>query len=279
MREGISVREDDEPAPAIPGEHATHVAGIIGSHGILSGFAPEAEILCVNALNRDGECDHHQLSEGISLALEAGADVILVSGGFNYLSRELDEGHGGVLENDDYQSLNQSVSTALEFGSVVVAAAGNLHQQATSARARGQEKLAPNELLTPGIIDGVITVGAVDNNVPARRACFSSFDRSSGGLSKPEIMAPGIGIRSTIPVPRTRAGIPRTVPAERCLGQLHGTSQAAPMVAAAVAMLIQKRREEGRPWSPAEIKEELLDHCTAQLQEEGTGRGMLHFPS
>jgi serine protease AprX len=256
------------------------VGGVLASkHPRYSGFIPGADIICIKAMSSDQEdSDFGPLNDAIDEAINRQADVIVLAGGINYLDQSLKDGHGGYLEGDDGDSFQTAVLNAVKNGIVVVAAAGNHHETADEARNAGQGHLVRSELLMPGILDEVITVGAVEN-WELKRAPFSSYGLSVNGSEKPEILAPGVGIKSTIPAPRNKDGTLKKSPGDDLFGQAGGTSFATPMVAAAVAMLIQKRKEEGKSWTPAEIKEELLRDCVRPLNgEPGTGHGILTFP-
>jgi subtilisin family serine protease len=164
------------------------------------------------------------------------------------------------------------------MGVVFVTAAGNHHEHAEILRKNGLGKSPIIELLAPGIVDEAITVGAVSKNVPLVRASFSSYGRSTAGNEKPDLTAPGIGVLSTMPIPRTTDGKPQAVPDEDIFESKDGTSMATPMVTAAVAMLIQKRKKAGLAWTPADIKKELLEEYVRPLPKQiGTGRGVLSF--
>jgi subtilisin family serine protease len=269
--------DDEAEHPA--GMHGTMVGGVLVSqHPALAGFIPDAHLICIKAMSRDGYSDPGPLSEAIDEALIRQAQVIVLAVGMNYLDQSLREGHGGNLENDDNIPLQNAVLNAIGAGVVVVAAAGNHHETAEAARGDGASHLVGTELLMPGILDEVITVGAVDN-FGTKLATFSSQGLSLKGAPKPEIVAPGVGIQSTIPAPRDKNGRIKRSKSDKLFAKNHGTSFATPMVAAAVAMLIQKRKEEGKSWTPADIKEELLRDCVRPLSgEPGTGHGILTFP-
>jgi serine protease AprX len=103
----------------------------------------------------------------------------------------------------------------------------------------------------------------------------SSRGPTAYGLPKPDLVAPGVDVISTVPVPAEEG--------ERDLFKLFGagsgTSVATAMVAGAVALLIEERRRAGADdWTPEEIRNELLTRCVRRLDgepPEAVGAGCL----
>ena len=75
------------------GKHGTHVCGIIAGgktpEGVAIGIAPEANLLVAGVLI--GEATLRTIMEGISWAVEKGADIINMSLGFDYYEPLFDE--------------------------------------------------------------------------------------------------------------------------------------------------------------------------------------------
>lgn len=205
----------------IPGNHATHVAGIIVSNGDPShikykGVAPTtkhthgAALINGKVLTSDGRGNPDWVIHGIQQAVyEHGADVINLSLGWSHIY------HGWVCP-DGHCSLCEAVDNAVKLGVVVVVAAGNEDNQAPGR--------ADTNIRCPGNARGVITVGATDKSDTLAR--FSSRGPTPYNATKPDICAPGVSITSTV------------------LGggwaAYNGTSMATPHIAGVAALLLQK---------------------------------------
>ncbi|HEX2834437.1 MAG TPA: S8 family serine peptidase [Thermoanaerobaculia bacterium] len=220
------VNEDGDPMD--DHRHGTHVAGIIAAQSpALTGIAPRVTLLAYKVLGANGKGQTSDIIAGIERAVADGADVINLS-------------LGGPGNPDD--PLSRAVENAIAHGVVVCVAAGNdgvFH-------AIGSPAGAPS----------AITVGATDGDAIAE---FSSRGPATQtGAIKPDLLAPGAGIVSTIPGGGTQA--------------LSGTSMATPYVAALAALL----REAHPDWTPARIKTALVATAVPLANEEvmtqGSGR-------
>ena len=216
------------PFDPIESFHATHVAGIAaGDHGVIakgtpiSGVAPMAWLGNYKALTiptpgfgLDGN------SAEIAAAIEAA-----VSDGMNVINLSL--GEPEVEPSRDL--VVQAIDAAAAAGVVPVVAAGN------DFTAFGYGSVS-----SPGSAPGAITVAAVDASNTI--AGFSSAGPTPVSLGmKPDVSAPGVAILSSLPK------------REGTFGLLDGTSMAAPHVAGAAALLME--RHPG--WTVAQIKSAL----------------------
>jgi len=194
--------------------HGTHVAGIIGANGDLKGGAPEADFVIAKVLNQEGESGDGTVADAIDWCVDEGADVICLSLGGDALIPRLGEESG------------QAARDAISRGVVVVAAAGNDGEDPDDD---------DDDVKRPANVDGVIAVGAVDRDL--KIASFSEsgnnegptplpFDDRQDPDKKPEVVAPGVKIRSTYL--RDDYAI------------MSGTSQATPFVVAGVALMLEE---------------------------------------
>jgi subtilisin family serine protease len=170
--------------------HGTHVAGIVAMQtndvgGV--GVAPHVSIAAIKVLDADGNGSFSGIAAGILGATQAGADVISMS-------------FGGQRDSN---LVSDAIDYAFEHGVLLVAACGN----------SGQTHLG-DICLSPARRPNVLSVGAVDN----RSKPVSWSNR------RPDVLAPGVDIVSTIPDNR--------------YATWSGTSMAAPHVAGAIALYI-----------------------------------------
>jgi subtilisin family serine protease len=206
--------------PTFDGErHGTHVCGIIAGgktpDGIAIGVAPEANLLVAGVLV--GEATLRTLLEGISWAVERGADIINMSLGFSY-----------------YEPLFAEVFDILieQFRILPVVAIGNENHGSTSS---------------PGNAYSAFSVGAVEKlPYPSRKVAVPFF--SSGAslvfpahkkhtlVTKPDVVAPGAQVFSCIPPEKRPDGIYE-------YSYMDGTSMAAPHVAGVAALLMAAKPE------------------------------------
>jgi subtilisin family serine protease len=148
-------------------------------------------------------------------------------------------------------------------GAVVVAAAGNLGQTMFQSKdGSNSQGFRMVNITDPGNAERVITVGATHRNQPHAYGVsyFSSKGPTGDGRSKPDLVAPGEKIVSTVP--------------DDGDDRMDGTSMAAPHVSGAAALILAKHRELiGRP---EKIKHILCSTATDLGREKYfQGNGML----
>lgn len=200
--------------------HGTHVAGIIAANGTLKGVAPGATLLAYKVLSADGYGYTSNIIAALEKAVLDGAKVANLS-------------LGGQGDPDDPTS--QAVDNATAAGMLSVIAAGNW----------GSSYRTIN---SPGVARTALTVGATDKSW--QMAYFSSRGYVVDGdhfIMKPEVVAPGVDIRSTVPTTGALGDPTR-------YKLLSGTSMATPHVAGSAALLLQWNAAQ----TPAELKNRLV---------------------
>lgn len=155
---------DQSKPPLDDGIHGTHVTGILvaanNEIGVV-GVCPKAKVMPVKVLDKRGNGNLLQVSEGIRWAADHGADIITMS-------------LGAPIK---VQQVRKSIRYAASLGVVTFCAAGNAGNT--------------NEIFYPANYPETISVGAIDENF--HRANFSNTGQNL------DFMAPGVDILSTVP--------------------------------------------------------------------------------
>lgn len=208
--------------------HGTHVAGIAAgnantpSPGLrLSGVAPRAYLGNYRALTIPTEAEvgldgnAPELVAAIEAAVADGMDVI-----------NLSLGEPEIEPSRDIVAL--ALDAAADAGVVSTVAAGNDFGD-----------FGAGSVTSPGSSEKAIAVAASSDAALPEIASFSSAGPAPVSLRlKPDVTAPGVGIVSSVP-----GG----------WSSFSGTSMAAPHVAGAVALLLQRHPD----WTPAQLKASL----------------------
>lgn len=262
VAEAVSVCGEDV---SVPGLHATHCAGALASRDkAFPGIAPDVTLLNVKVLRHNNRGTQTSIARGVDAALDLKADIMSISLGFNHLPTWSDRGHGWSCP-DGRCPLCTAVDNAASLGAIVVAAAGNEHTRAEALRRFGAPDSFDTELTCPGQARRAIAVGAVtkDTHVPAE---FSSRGPTSYGRTKPDICGPGVNITSTAPAPRLANGGVQPNPLRVDLfARDSGTSMATPIVAGAIALVLQDRRAKGQSVSQTAIMRALKQNALIAL--------------
>ena len=242
--------------------HGTHVAGIaagnantVAEGSRISGVAPRAYLGNYKALTIPTDADvgldgnSPELVAAIEAAVADGMDVINMSLG----EPEIEPSRDIVVK---------ALAAAARAGVVSVVAAGNDYAD-----------FGRGSVGSPGSAPDAITVAAVSTTRGGADDVVASFS-SSGPTPlslrlKPEVSAPGISILSAAP--------------GASYASLSGTSMAAPHVAGAVALLLQRHPT----WTPAQVKAALAltgdpafadDGKSEELSTVRGGGGVVNLP-
>ena len=248
--------------------HGTHVAGIIGARetrastesGYGEGMCPEIRFYDCRVIGKT----------------EADTEFAVI-GALQYI-RYLNELHNSIMIHGANLSLSiphnvynfacgrtpicNECERLIECGVTVVAAAGNLGYHRFETAKGSYEGYAAFSITDPGNAESVITVGSTHRFWPHTYGVsfFSSRGPTGDGRMKPDLVAPGERIRSTIR------------PGE--WGFESGTSMAAPHVSGAAAMLMARYPE--LIGQPRQIKQILCGSATDLGRERSfQGNGML----
>lgn len=241
--------------------HGTHVAGIIGADwrasdaeaGLsapredMAGVCPDIDIIDLRVLDENGEGNEFAIMSAMQFVrdLNARKDFVAVHGVNLSLSIPHDVANYACGRTPVCEEAERLVGS----GIVVVAAAGN------SGRAR---YLTPSNeiddgfrtvsITDPGNAESVITVGATHRRDAHTYGVsyFSSRGPTGDGRLKPDLVAPGEKIRSTVP--------------EDGDDRMDGTSMAAPHVSGAAALIMARNPE--LIGQPRRIKEVICNAAT-----------------
>ena len=252
-------------APVDPYGHGTHIAGIIGSSGLVGGdsgggssagdgssgsggtssdaggspsgekqyrgLGPDARLIGLRVLDDRGAGETSLVIQAIEFATAQrtalGIDVI-----------NLSLGHP-IYEPAASDPLVRAVERAVDAGIVVVASAGNFGYNAELGRSGYAGITSPGNspsAITVGAMRGATTVARGDDDV----APYSSRGPSwYDGFAKPDLLAPGHGIVSTGTTSSTLYADYPSVRVGSSLLRLNGTSMATAVTTGIVALMLE----------------------------------------
>ena len=261
--------------------HGTHIAGIIAGTGAKSrglnskytfkGIAPNVDLINLRVLDQNGSGTDSEVIEAIQRAIE-------LRNTYNIRVISLSLGRP-VWESYTQDPLCQAVEQAWQAGITVVVAAGNY------GRDNAAGTFGYGTITAPGNDPYVITVGAMNTKSTADRTDDVIASYSSKGPSlvdqvvKPDLVAPGNLIISLYAPGETLSQQHPANIVSYSLYQtdgssagsdtyfvLSGTSMAAPMVAGASALMLQKNSN----LTPDQIKARLMKTAFKDLVQAST---------
>ncbi|MDE3153552.1 MAG: S8 family peptidase, partial [Acidobacteriota bacterium] len=259
--------------------HGTHVAGLIGGTGALSGglyagVAPGVHFVVAKVLDDNGQGNVSDVIEALQFITENkdALDVQVVN---------MSLGHP-PYEDAASDPLDQAVEQAVQAGLIVVASAGNYGTNPDT----GQIGYAG--IAVPGNAPDALTVGAVMTQGTATRdddrvAPYSSRGPTwYDGLAKPDVVAPGDLLVSDMShgsyldgelnalLHPGRGKIPRNLLVGTDYMELSGTSMSAGVTTGVVALMLQAHQqvEPNAPPLTPNIVKAILQFTASSLNDD-----------
>lgn len=255
---------NDKKDPYDDNGHGTFVAGVAAGNGYSSGgkyagVAPEANVIAVKVMNRDGEGSASKIVAGMQWVADHWKEYNI-----RVVCLSLGSEPSGAIRNDP---LVVAVNQLWKQGIFVTAAAGN----------SGPKK---GTITTPGISPSIVTVGAVDDKRTVDIsddvvAEFSSRGPAHGNIPKPDVVAPGVNVVS-LNTDRDYTGGPKLYSLEKAYTTMSGTSVAAPIVAGIAALIFEAHPE----YTPDEVKALIMKYARSiDKNIYAQGRGLVDVKS
>ena len=235
---------DGKKKPVDPNGHGTHVAGVIansqvGADGEANGMAPGVDLVVVRVLGENGGGTYENVIKGIQWVVKNQA---------KYNIRVMNLSLVSPAQSPYWADpLNRAVTAAWASGITVVAAAGNGGP-------------GPMTISVPGNNPYVITAGAfTDAYTPMvfdddYLTPFSAAGPTLDGFTKPDVLAPGAHMVSTMP---NSSYVAKNHEANRIGSDyfsMAGTSQASATVSGVAALVISAHPE----LSPSQVKYRIM---------------------
>lgn len=251
--------------------HGTHVAGIVGGDGFISGgnyigVAPKCNLIGVKVLDQRGDGNISDVLVGLQWILDN-------KDKYNIRVANISVGTSTKNVADENSLLVNGVDALWDAGICVVVAAGN-------------NGPGPMSISTPGISRKIITVGSSDDRITVemfgnKRTDYSGRGPTASCIKKPDIVAPGSNIVSCDTMKnyqRYRYNLLH-YPRKNHTGLMYttksGTSMATPIVSGAIALLLSTNPQ----LSNKDIKLRLRN-CAVDLgyPMSKQGWGLLNIP-
>jgi serine protease AprX len=242
--------------------HGTHVAGLIAGdgtnrpssdplYGKYIGVAPDANLISVKAGDENGDATVLDVIDGLQFIVDHKADYNI-----RVVNLSLKSASAESYRTDPLDAAAEAVWNS---GIVVVTASGNLGTASDAVS------------YAPANDPYVITVGAVDDKGTKltwddRLTSWSSRGTTQDGFAKPDVVAPGSQLASTIP-----PGSAYTQQCPSCITdgsyfKVGGTSMAAAVVSGAAADAIEAHPD----WTPNQVKAQLVKRTRPVRDSSGS---------
>jgi serine protease AprX len=246
--------------------HGSHVSGIIAGNGSYTngqyiGIAPRTGIVNVKVFDSKGNASVSTVVSGLQWIFNNAAQYNI-----KVVNLSLDT---SLSESYNVDPLD-AASEILWFNKIVVVVAAGNNQMSN-----------PGEIDSPANDPFVITVGAVDDMGTAATTddtleSFSAYGTTVDGFSKPDVVAPGADIISTLASPTDTLAIQHpshvaTVGWAKMF-DMSGTSMATAVVSGAVALLLQTNPN----LNPDQVKHLLMTTASPTASSVGTGAGEIN---
>lgn len=251
--------------------HGSHVAGIIGGNGFLSGgkyigVAPKCNLIGIKVLDQRGDGNISDVLAGLQWIIDNRKK-------YNIRIVNISVGTTSKENIDENSLLVKGVNAVWDEGIVVVVAAGN-------------NGPGPMSISTPGISRKVITVGSSDDRISVELFGNKTKDYSGRGptsscIKKPDIVAPGSNIVSCGTMKnyqRYRYNIinnPRNDNYNLMYTVKSGTSMATPIVSGAIALLLSKYPDMTNKDVKLKLRDSAVDLGYSWTKQ---GWGLLNIP-
>lgn len=258
---GFSDFVGDRADPYDDNGHGTHCAGDAAgdgsqSNGRYQGPATQANLVGVKVLDKMGSGSLSTVIEGIDWCIQNQSE-------YNIRILSLSLGSDATESAED-DPVVKAVDAAWDNGISVFVAAGNSGPDSQS-------------IASPGISPKIITIGAADDNDTEERsdiavADFSSRGPTIDGITKPDLLTPGVNIVSLMAPGSFIAKTNKNARVDSGYIALSGTSMATPICAGVAAQFMEQNPE----LSPDQVKDQLIAACEDIGQPPNTqGNGYL----
>ncbi len=238
--------------------HGTHVSGDAAGTGAASegkykGTAPDAKLVGIKVLSKDGSGRFSDIIKGVQWAVENKE---------KYNIKIINMSLGGPsFQSYKDDPICQAIEKAMDQGIVPVIAAGNSGPKASTVGSPGMDP----EVITVGALNTKRTIDPSDDEI----AKFSSRGPTIDGLTKPDILSPGVYITAANAPGSMLDQMPQIPHVGTDYITISGTSMATPVLSGIVADIIQARPD----LSPREIKEIFTSAASKLPSLDGNQQG------